>query len=84
VWTSRWPFTVAFDVRRRLAGLRLVATDAAWAAGEGARVEGPIEALLLLLTGRDAVALDRLSGPGVAGLSATVPGSPPNVSQEPS
>jgi len=69
VWTMRWPFTVAFDARRRLAGLRLEATDAIWAAGEGARVEGPIEALLLLLTGRDAAALDRLSGPGVRALA---------------
>ena len=69
VWTSRWPFTVAFDVRRRLAGLRLAATDADWAAGDGDRVEGPIEALLLLLTGRTAAAQDRLSGPGVRALA---------------
>jgi hypothetical protein len=70
----RWPFTVAFDARRRLAGLRLEATDTQWAAGDGEVVEGPVEALLLLLTGRVAAARDRLSGPGVARLG---PVSPP-------
>ena len=32
--------------------LRLVATDTAWSAGAGAEVRGPVQALLLLLTGR--------------------------------
>jgi uncharacterized protein (TIGR03083 family) len=65
VWTMSWPMSRAFRARSRLRELRLVATDADWSVGEGHRVEGPIEALLLLLTGRTA-ALDRLSGPGVA------------------
>jgi uncharacterized protein (TIGR03083 family) len=78
VWTMRWPFTVAFDARRRLAGLRLEADDAEWAAGDGDRVDGPIEALLLLLTGRVAAARDRLRGPGVARLS---PVQPPRASR---
>ncbi|MGY1616028.1 maleylpyruvate isomerase family mycothiol-dependent enzyme [Geodermatophilus sp. SYSU D00691] len=69
IWSMTWPFTIVFDARRRLAGLRLVATDTEWSAGEGALVEGPVEALLLLLTGRAAVAVDRLSGPGVERLS---------------
>ncbi|MGY1603525.1 maleylpyruvate isomerase family mycothiol-dependent enzyme [Geodermatophilus sp. SYSU D00815] len=69
IWTMRWPFTLVFDARRRLAGLRLVATDTEWSAGEGALVEGPMAALLLLLTGRTAVAVDRLSGPGAERLS---------------
>ena len=69
VWTMRWPFTTVFDARRRLAGLRLEATDTGWAAGEGDLVAGPMEALLLLLTGRTAAAQDRLSGPGVRTLS---------------
>jgi uncharacterized protein (TIGR03083 family) len=73
VWTMRWPFTIAFGARRRLAGLRLEATDADWAAGAGDRIEGPVEALLLLLTGRAAAARDRLSGPGVARLSPVQP-----------
>jgi uncharacterized protein (TIGR03083 family) len=65
VWTMGWPMSRAFRARARLRGLRLVATDVDWSVGEGHRVEGPVEALLLLLTGRTA-ALDRLSGPGVA------------------
>lgn len=65
VWNMGRPMSRAFRARSRLRGLRLVATDADWSVGEGHRVEGSIEALLLLLTGRTA-ALDRLSGPGVA------------------
>jgi uncharacterized protein (TIGR03083 family) len=66
VWSMGWPFWA----RRRLAGYRLVATDVAWQAGGGAReVSGPIEALLLLLTGRTA-ALHRLGGPGAGALTA--------------
>jgi uncharacterized protein (TIGR03083 family) len=64
VWTMGWPMSRAFRARSRLRGLELAATDTAWRAGEGRRVEGPIEALLLLLTGRTA-ALERLQGPGV-------------------
>jgi uncharacterized protein (TIGR03083 family) len=50
--------------RRRTAGLTLVATDAGWRHGSGARVTGSVEALTMALTGR-AVALDDLEGPGV-------------------
>jgi len=65
VWTMGWPFWA----KRRLAGHRLVATDVDWRAGTGPQeVSGPIDALLLLLTGRTA-ALHRLSGPGVATLA---------------
>jgi uncharacterized protein (TIGR03083 family) len=63
VWDVRFPF----HARRRLAGLRLVATDADWAVGTGAPVEGPIAGLLLLVTGRDA-AVEQLTGDGVAAL----------------
>jgi uncharacterized protein (TIGR03083 family) len=59
VWDTGFPF----HARRRLAGLRLAATDVRWTAGSGALVEGPIAALLLLVTGRDA-ALDQLTGDG--------------------
>ena len=65
VWDTGFPFRA----RRRLAGFRLIATNADWTAGSGAPVEGPIAALLLLVTGRDA-ALDRLSGDGAEHLSA--------------
>lgn len=59
VWPNLFPFRAA----RRLAGIRFVATDCSWTAGEGAAVHGPIGAILLLLTGRPA-ALAQLSGPG--------------------
>lgn len=69
VWTMGWPLSTAFHARSRLRGLRMVATDVDWAVGEGARVEGPIEALLLLLTGRAAAVRGRLTGEGMAGLA---------------
>ncbi len=65
VWTMPWPMSTTFP---RVRGMRLVATDTDWAVGEGDLVEGPIEALLLLLTGRTAVAVERLGGPGAARL----------------
>lgn len=67
-----WGMGFPFSARRRLDGVRLNATDADWAAGSGPPVEGPIAALLLLVTGREA-ALDRLSGAGVERLSAARP-----------
>ena len=69
VWTMPWPLSDAFRARARLSGLELVASDIDWSVGEGARVEGPIAALLLLLTGRT-VALHKLSGTGVGQLSS--------------
>ena len=63
VWAMGWPFWA----RRRLHGYRLMATDANWSAGAGAEVYGPIDALLLLLTGRPA-ALTRLTGDGANAL----------------
>jgi uncharacterized protein (TIGR03083 family) len=65
VWEMGWPFWA----RRRLRGLRLTATDMAWSAGDGAEVSGPIEAILLLLTGRTGVALPRLTGAGTERLA---------------
>ena len=62
-----WDVSFPFRARRRLAGLRLAATDADWAVGTGAPVEGPIAALLLVVTGRDA-AVPQLSGDGVGAL----------------
>jgi uncharacterized protein (TIGR03083 family) len=66
VWTMGWPFWA----RRRLRSFRLVASDIDWTAGEGAIVEGPVAALLVLLTGRTAL-LHRLTGPGAAQFRAT-------------
>lgn len=62
--TAVWRRSFPFRARRRLAGHRLVATDTAWSAGEGEPVEGSIQALLLLLTGRTA-AVRRLTGSAV-------------------
>lgn len=50
--------------RRYARGLALRATDAAWSAGSGAEVSGPLASIVLAVTGR-AVALAELSGPGV-------------------
>jgi uncharacterized protein (TIGR03083 family) len=65
VWRMGWPFWA----KRRLRGLRLVATDTDWSAGQGAEVRGPVQALLLLLTGRTETALPQLDGPGTRQLT---------------
>ncbi|WP_188317056.1 maleylpyruvate isomerase family mycothiol-dependent enzyme [Solihabitans fulvus] len=53
--------------RKRIAGLRLRATDAEWSTGSGPEVSGPLVPLLLAMCGRKA-ALDSLTGEGVAAL----------------
>jgi hypothetical protein len=58
-----------FRARKRLAGLRLRATDGDLVLGEGAPVEGTTGDLLLLVTGRTAT-VHRLSGEGVERLPA--------------
>ena len=58
-YTLGWPF----NVRKRLRGFRLAATDHPWSIGTGPAVEGPVQDLLMLVTGRDVV-LPQLSGPG--------------------
>lgn len=68
IWSQSFPFRA----QRRLSGFELVATDAHWRAGSGVRVEGPISALLLLVSGRPAALAD-LTGPGAATLPATFP-----------
>jgi uncharacterized protein (TIGR03083 family) len=64
IWRRSFPFRA----QRRLRGFELVATDAPWRAGVGVRVEGPISALLLLVSGRPAALAD-LDGPGAAELT---------------
>ncbi|HEY6594476.1 MAG TPA: maleylpyruvate isomerase family mycothiol-dependent enzyme [Asanoa sp.] len=64
LWEMGWPFWA----RRRLRGLRLLATDVPWSVGAGPELTGPIGAILLLLTGRTATALPRLTGAGTARL----------------
>lgn len=72
-WSKNWPFRT----RRRLHGLQLVATDAAWSAGSGPPVHGSVADLLLLVTGRpvDAAAL---TGAGADALRSR-PRSDPTV-----
>jgi uncharacterized protein (TIGR03083 family) len=50
--------------KRRIAGLRLRATDADWAHGDGPEVAGPLISLVLAMTGRTAVHPD-LTGEGL-------------------
>ncbi|WP_206340234.1 maleylpyruvate isomerase family mycothiol-dependent enzyme [Blastococcus litoris] len=61
VWRMGWPFWA----RRRLRGTRLVATDVDWTAGDGLEIRGPVQALLLLLTGRTEAAAPHLTGPAL-------------------
>src|SRR5690242_2654666 len=72
IWRRSFPFRA----QHRLRGFELVATDAPWRAGAGARVEGPISALLLLVSGRPA-ALSDLDGPGAAELATKACASSP-------
>jgi uncharacterized protein (TIGR03083 family) len=67
VLSMRWP--PPLPVTKRVAGFRLTATDTSFTAGAGPEVRGPMDALLLVCTGR-LVALPRLSGPGAAELQA--------------
>ena len=53
--------------KKRVAGIKLRATDADWSFGDGPEVSGPIVSLVLAMTGRKP-ALDGLSGDGVATL----------------
>ena len=48
-------------------GFRFTATDVPWSVGQGREIQGPIAAVLLLLTGRLAT-LPQLSGDGAESL----------------
>ncbi len=64
-----WSMGFPFRAKKRLRGFSLVATDHPWSVGEGTAVQGPVRALLMLVTGRDVV-LPELSGPGADALRA--------------
>jgi uncharacterized protein (TIGR03083 family) len=66
-WRRSWPFYA----RKRLAGLTITASNVDWTVGEGPEVRGPIDAIVLLLTGRPA-GLARLAGPGADALRERV------------
>lgn len=55
--------TPSLNARKKVAGLRLVASDVSWKLGDGPEVSGPGEALAMAMGGRRA-ALDDLSGEG--------------------
>jgi uncharacterized protein (TIGR03083 family) len=55
--------------RKRIAGLRLSATDSDWSAGDGAPVKGPLASLILVMAGRKAP-LEDLAGAGTETLRA--------------
>ncbi|AFM18512.1 hypothetical protein Mycch_3784 [Mycolicibacterium chubuense NBB4] len=49
-----WDMGFPFHARKRLAGVRLVASDADFAVGEGKELRAPVRDVLLMLTGRQA------------------------------
>jgi uncharacterized protein (TIGR03083 family) len=55
--------------KRRIVGVSLRATDASWHHGEGPNVEGPLQSLILAMTGRKGSHVD-LTGDGVAILAS--------------
>jgi uncharacterized protein (TIGR03083 family) len=61
-----------FGTRRRIAGLRLEASDIQWSTGNGPVVSGPGDAIVLVMAGRKA-ALQDLRGEGKATLTARFP-----------
>ena len=58
-----------FGTKKRIAGLKLTATDMDWSHGNGPEVTGPAEALVMMMAGR-LVAVDDLTGEGKAALLA--------------
>jgi uncharacterized protein (TIGR03083 family) len=66
------PTNPVIHTKRRVAGLRLRATDLDWTHGDGPEIHGPGEALLMAIMGRR-LALSELGGEGLAMLSERVP-----------
>ncbi len=57
--------------KKRIGGLRLIATDTGWSYGDGQEVTGPAMSLLLAMTGR-AAGLRELTGDGAATLGRRI------------
>jgi len=69
--------------RKRMSGLRVVASDVEFDSGARApELRGPAEALVMTLTGRRA-ALEEISGPGVEILARRLSGSPHGQASRP-
>jgi uncharacterized protein (TIGR03083 family) len=58
-----------FGSKQRIAGVRLVATDAPWTTGQGPEVSGPLEALVMVMAGRRSALAD-LTGPATSTIEA--------------
>jgi uncharacterized protein (TIGR03083 family) len=67
--TARTAPTLA--AAKRIRGLTLTATDLDWTTGDGPTVEGPGEALLMAIAGRERI-IPELSGPGVSILAERI------------
>ena len=69
---ARWPLPVLVggDPRRRVGGVRLVATGTSWTSGSGPEVHASPESVLLLLAGRP-VGADELAGPGATAVRSS-------------
>jgi uncharacterized protein (TIGR03083 family) len=67
VLSIRWP--PPLPTARKMAGVRLSATDTSWSVGDGPEVRAPMAALLLVCCGRLA-ALPQLSGEAAPDLAA--------------
>jgi len=63
--------TVVPGSHKRSKGLRFVATDMDWSAGQGPEVNGAAEAILMVINGRSS-AIGDLAGPGVKTLAERV------------
>ncbi|WP_370948344.1 maleylpyruvate isomerase family mycothiol-dependent enzyme [Amycolatopsis sp. cg5] len=70
IWSMGFPF----NAKKKLKGFRLNATDVDWTAGEGELIEGRVEDLLLLVSGRTEIALAQLSGDGIGALKGGMTG----------
>ncbi|HEV2360474.1 MAG TPA: maleylpyruvate isomerase family mycothiol-dependent enzyme [Acidimicrobiales bacterium] len=57
------------QAKKRIAGLRLSASDTDWSTGDGPSVEGPLASLILVMAGRRAL-LEDLSGEGLETMGA--------------
>jgi uncharacterized protein (TIGR03083 family) len=60
---------LVMGAKKRIAGVKLVATDTDWSHGDGPEASGPMMALLMVIAGRKPALAD-LSGDGVATLSS--------------
>jgi uncharacterized protein (TIGR03083 family) len=60
---------ILIGAKRRIAGLRLRATDSSWTHGDGPEVSGPMASLVLAMSGRKG-SLSDLTGEGLATLTS--------------